>query len=187
MCCLILTAILGVTASSQAMTVWSLPLAEDKPRRACTNLCCSNEEAPFPPHPHITVSTSNCAFDEALFLQVLCDEDSEDDYTEADPVLDDLFFRRVKQTLHQTSTSPHHDRFLPRYWSPEEECRVRTIYLGSRRRPWYRKMQNLRSVGFFLLHYYAKQWGSKCDSFWDLLYLLLKLIQSKADTAVIFS
>lgn len=87
-----------------------------------------------------------CAFDEELFLRALCEEDSEDDDTEADPVLDDLYFRRVQQTLHQTSTNPDYDRFLPRYWTPEEEVRVRTIHLGSQRRPWYRKMQVLRSV-----------------------------------------
>lgn len=183
MCCLILTAILGVTASSQAMAVWSLPPAENKPRRACTNLCCSNEEAPFPPHPHVTVSTPDCAFDETLFLRALCDEDSEDDYTEADPVLDDFFFRRVKQPLHQTSNSPRHDRFLPRYWSPEEECRVRTIYLGSRRRPWYRKMQNLRSVGFP----YCTIMQSSEEASVTAFEIYFRKMPSKADAAVIFS
>lgn len=129
------------------------------------------------------MSTSDCAFDEALFLRALRDEDSEDDYAEADPVLDDFFFRRVKQTLHQTSTSPRHDRFLPRYWSPEEECRVRTIYLGSRRRPWYRKMQNLRSVGFP----YCTIMQSSEEVSVTAFEIYFKLIQSKADAAVIFS
>lgn len=95
------------------------------------------------------MSSPECAIDEELFLRALCEEDSEDDYTDADPVLDDLYFRRVQQTLHQTSNNPDYDRFLPRYWTPEEETRVRTIYLGSQRRPWYRKMQGLRSVGCF--------------------------------------
>ncbi|TKS70279.1 LIM domain only protein 7 [Collichthys lucidus] len=105
----------------------------------------SIEDTPFSPQPHLTVSPSECAFDEELFLQALCEEESEDDYPEADPVLDDLYLRRVQQSLHQTSTNPSHDRFLPRYWTPEEEVRVRTIYLGSQRRPWYRKMQGLRA------------------------------------------
>lgn len=168
MCCLILSAILGLTASSKAMTVWSRPPAEDKPRRACTNLCCSDEEA-------------DCAFDEALFLQALCDEDSEDDNTEADPVLDDLFFRRMKQTLHQTSTGPCHDRFLPRYWSPEEEQRVRTIYLGSRRRQWYRKMQNLRFVGFP----YCTIMQSSEEVSVTAFEIYFKLIWSKTDATVL--
>ncbi len=112
-------------------------------------LCCSIEDAPFSPQPHLTMSSPECAYDEELFMKALHEEDSEDDYTEADPVLDDLYFRRVQQTLHQTSVNTGYDRFLPRYWTPEEEVRVRTIYLGSQRRPWYHKMQGLRSVGYF--------------------------------------
>lgn len=138
--------------------VWSSPSAENKHSCGCTTLCCSIEDTPFSPQPNLTVSPSECAFDEELFLQALCEEESEDDYPEADPVLDDLYLRRVQQSLHQTSTNPSHDRFLPRYWTPEEEVRVRTIYLGSQRRPWYRKMQGLRSVCcFFLLLYDARQ------------------------------
>uniref|UniRef100_A0A8C4IG85 Calponin-homology (CH) domain-containing protein n=1 Tax=Dicentrarchus labrax TaxID=13489 RepID=A0A8C4IG85_DICLA len=123
--------------------------------RGCTSPLASIEDAPLSPQPHLAVSPSECAFDEEFFLQALCEEDSEDEYTEADPVLDDLYFRRVQQSLHQTSTNPTYDRFLPRYWTPEEEIRVRTIYLGSQRRPWYRKIQGLRSV--FLLLYDARQ------------------------------
>lgn len=122
----------------------------NKPRPGCAALCRSSEDAPFSPQPPLTPSPTECAFDEEFFLRALCEEDSEDEYAEADPVLDDLYLRRVQQTLHQTSTNPDTDRFLPQYWTPEEETRVRTIYLGSQRRPWYRKMQKgLRSVGCF--------------------------------------
>ncbi|XP_049909764.1 LIM domain only protein 7-like isoform X3 [Epinephelus moara] len=113
--------------------------------RGSTSPLSSIEDAPFSPQPHLTVCPPECVIDEELFLRALCEEDSEDDYTDADPVLDDLYFRRLQQTLHQTSNNPDYDRFLPRYWTPEEETRVRTIYLGSQRRPWYRKMQGLRS------------------------------------------
>ncbi|KAI3377558.1 hypothetical protein L3Q82_008726 [Scortum barcoo] len=107
--------------------------------------CASPLASPFSPQPHLTAPPAECAFDEELFLQALREEDSEEDYAEADPVIDDLYFRRLQQTLHQTSANPNYDRFLPRYWTPEEEIRVRTIYRGSQRRPWYRKMQGLRA------------------------------------------
>lgn len=139
----------GLTVVSKAMSLRSSLSAVNKHRRGCTTLCFSIEDAPFSPQPHLTVPPPECAFDEELFLQVLREEDSEEDYAEADPVLDDLYLRRVQQTLHQTCVNPNYDRFLPRYWTPEEEIRVRTIYLGSQRRPWYRKMQGLRSVGCF--------------------------------------
>ncbi|KAA8595806.1 hypothetical protein FQN60_011097 [Etheostoma spectabile] len=113
--------------------------------RDCASSLASIEDAPFSPQPHLTACSPECAIDEELFLRALCEDDSDDDYTDADPVLDDLYFRRVQQTLHQTSKNPNYDRFLPRYWTPEEETRVRTIYLGSQRRPWYRIMQGLRA------------------------------------------
>lgn len=78
------------------------------------------------------------------------EDELEDQHSEADPVHDDLYLRRLKQTLHQTSSNPSYDRFLPRYWTPEEEIHVRKIYLGSQKRPWYRKMLYQRFV-FILL------------------------------------
>ncbi|KAM7405999.1 hypothetical protein PAMP_000405 [Pampus punctatissimus] len=113
-------------------------------RRGCASPLASNEDALFSPQPHLTLSSHEWTLNEELFLQTLYEEDSEDDSTEADPVLDDLYARRVQQTLHQTSINPNYDRFLPQYWTPEEEIRVHRIYLGSQKRPWYRKMQSLR-------------------------------------------
>lgn len=160
MCCRITSEILGVTVLSEAMSVWSSsPPLENKHRHGSTTLCCSTQDAPFSPQPHLTVSPSDCTFNEELFLRALCEEDSDDD-TEADPVLDDLYLRRVQQTLHQTSTNPSYDRFLPRNWTPEEAVRVRTIYLGSQRRPWYRKLLGLRSVHCFL--FIVQVWKLSC-------------------------
>lgn len=107
-------------------------------------LCCRALGSPLSPSP----KTPESAINEERFLEARC-EDYSDDQTEADPILDDLYFRRVLQTLHQTSFNPNFDRFLPRYWTPEEETRVRRIYLGSQKRPWYRKMFGLRSVTYF--------------------------------------
>lgn len=133
---------------------------------------CSTADAPPSPQCHFTICSPECATEE-LFLQALCEEDSEDDYTEADPVLDDLHFRRMQQTLHQTSANLHYDRFLPQYWTPEEEVRVRRIYLGSQRRPWYHKMQRLRSVSFIIQSSVNKE-------------ICLKLIQNNGKIAVLY-
>ncbi|KAF3832764.1 hypothetical protein F7725_026429 [Dissostichus mawsoni] len=114
--------------------------------RGCAGPIASIEEDPLSPQPHLTTCPPISAIDEELFLSALCEEDSEDDYADADPVLDDLYFRRVQQTLHQTSNNPNYDRYLPKYWTPEEETSVQTIFLGSQRRPWYRKMLGLRCI-----------------------------------------
>ncbi|XP_056134806.1 LOW QUALITY PROTEIN: LIM domain only protein 7-like [Lampris incognitus] len=103
-------------------------------------LTSSNAGASIFPRPQLALIPTD-----ELLLRDLCEEDSEDDDKEADPVLDDLYARRVRQTLRQTSSNLHYDHFLPQYWTPEEEIRVRRIYLGSQRRPWYRKLQRLRS------------------------------------------
>ncbi|XP_008290865.1 LIM domain only protein 7-like [Stegastes partitus] len=118
-------------------------MAVNTHRREYTTLYCSSVDDPLSPQPLFTTPPSEHVIDEELFLRALWEEDSEDDDAEADPVRDDLYFRRVQQTLHQTSTNPSYDRFLPQYWTPEEETRVRRIYLGSQRRPWYHKMQSL--------------------------------------------
>lgn len=137
-------------SSFQLIYLWS-PSAVHKYRFGCITLYCSAVDVSPSPQSHFTICSPECATDEEFFLQALCEEDSEDDYADADPVVDDLYFRRVQLTLHQTSTNLHYDCFLPQYWTPEEEVRVRRIYLGSQRRPWYHKMLSLRSVYFFLL------------------------------------
>ncbi|KAM9860531.1 LIM domain only protein 7-like [Aulostomus maculatus] len=121
------------------------PLLRKKPGREESGWSSSMPFASSDDQPRFISSSPVWAVDEELSLRARYEEDSEDDYTEADPVLDDLYARRVQQTLHQTSINPNCDRFLPRYWTPEEEIRVHTIYLGSQRRPWYRKMQGLRT------------------------------------------
>ncbi|XP_051560275.1 LIM domain only protein 7-like [Myxocyprinus asiaticus] len=67
--------------------------------------------------------------------------DSDEDHGYADPVLDDLYARRVLLAEHQTSINADSDKFLPKYWTPEEDLQVKKIRLGSQRRPWYRKLQ----------------------------------------------
>ena len=105
-----------------------------------------------PPHTHTHSGSSSHADSsmaphvvERLFLRSYREEEEEEDSCEedeceADPVEDDLYTRRLRQHLHQTSSRRDHDRFLPRFWTPEEEVRVRRILRGSQRRPWYRRM-----------------------------------------------
>ncbi|XP_067297497.1 LIM domain only protein 7b [Pseudorasbora parva] len=71
--------------------------------------------------------------------------DSDEDRGYADPVLDDLYARRVLISEHQTSIKADSDKFMPKYWTPEEDLHVKNIRLGSQRRPWYKKMQGFRS------------------------------------------
>lgn len=80
---------------------------------------------------------------------------TEEGREDPDPVKDDLYARWVELALHQTSSNPGYNRFLPRYWTPEEEVHVRTIRLGSQRRPWYRKMYRFRSGSVPLLWHVA--------------------------------
>lgn len=76
-------------------------------------------------------------------------DDSEEDDDEtgyADPVHDDLYARKVGVTEAQSISTAHYDKFLPKFWTPEEDMHVQKIRLGSQRRPWYRKIQGFRSV-----------------------------------------
>ncbi|KAJ8404619.1 hypothetical protein AAFF_G00334820 [Aldrovandia affinis] len=68
------------------------------------------------------------------------EEDEDDEAGYADPVQDDLYSRKVGLSAPPPAREPY-DRFLPKFWTPEEDAHVRTIKLGSQRRPWYRKLQ----------------------------------------------
>lgn len=72
------------------------------------------------------------------------DSDSDSDSVGyADPVQDDLYLRKVGVSL---NVSELYDKFLPKFWTPEEDHHVQGVRVGSRRRPWYRKIQGFRSV-----------------------------------------
>lgn len=88
------------------------------------------------------------ALDEELLLRAWNEDSSDSDEGRgfADPVQDDLYARKVLQATHQTSVNTESEKFLPKYWTPEEDAHVRRINLGSQRRPWYKKMQGFRLV-----------------------------------------
>ncbi|XP_047670590.1 LIM domain only protein 7 isoform X1 [Tachysurus fulvidraco] len=88
-------------------------------------------------------------------------DDSEEDDDEtgyADPVHDDLYARKVGLTEAQSISTAHYDKFLPKFWTPEEDMHVQKIRLGSQRRPWYRKIQ-----GFSQKKSGSSSEDSECD------------------------
>uniref|UniRef100_A0A8C6WFU9 DUF4757 domain-containing protein n=1 Tax=Neogobius melanostomus TaxID=47308 RepID=A0A8C6WFU9_9GOBI len=77
--------------------------------------------------------------------------DSDDEVGHADPVQDDLYAR--KMGIKPQPPALTHDKFLPKFWTPEEDVHIQKIKLGSQRRPWYKKMQGLRCVRNVALKY----------------------------------
>ncbi|KAL7881778.1 hypothetical protein AOLI_G00086260 [Acnodon oligacanthus] len=73
-------------------------------------------------------------------------EEEDDEIGYADPIQDDLYIRKVGLMAQLSPTVPY-DKFLPKYWTPEEDLHVQKIKLGSQRRPWYRKIQGFSLHG----------------------------------------
>ncbi len=74
-------------------------------------------------------------------------EEEDDEFGYGDPLQDDLYARKVGLTPQPSVTVPF-DKFLPKFWTPEEDAHVKKIKLGSQCRPWYRKIQGFRSVQY---------------------------------------
>lgn len=72
-------------------------------------------------------------------------EDEDDEVGYADPVQDDLYTRKMG-VKPQPANNVSYNKFLPKFWTPEEDGHVQKIKLGSQRRPWYKKMQGFRCV-----------------------------------------
>ncbi|XP_075938080.1 LIM domain only protein 7-like [Anarhichas minor] len=95
---------------------------------------------------------------DSLFREIYDDsEDEDDEVGYADPVQDDLYSR--KMGVNPQPVAKVHDKFLPKFWTPEEDVHIQKIKLGSQRRPWYKKMQ-----GFS----YKKSGSSSDDSDCDV-------------------
>lgn len=73
------------------------------------------------------------------------EEDEDDEVGYADPVQDDVYARKMGLTTPPAANVPY-DKFLPKFWTPEEDIHIQKIKLGSQRRPWYKKMQGFRCV-----------------------------------------
>ncbi|KAF7668151.1 hypothetical protein LDENG_00030290 [Lucifuga dentata] len=76
-----------------------------------------------------------------LFREMYNDsEDEDDEVGYGDPIQDDLYARKVGVKA-QPAGSVSHNKFLPKFWTPEEDIHIQKIKMGSQRRPWYKKMQ----------------------------------------------
>ncbi|XP_050974408.1 LIM domain only protein 7 isoform X3 [Labeo rohita] len=96
------------------------------PRQTLTHLSSQSQAYRRP------ASAGVCIYDDS--------EEEDDEFGYADPVQDDLYSRKVGLTPQPSATVPF-DKFLPKFWTPEEDAHVKKIKLGSQRRPWYRKIQ----------------------------------------------
>lgn len=83
---------------------------------------------------------------DSLFREIYDDSgDDDDEEGYADPIQDDLYARKMG-IKPQPAGNVSHDKFLPKFWTPEEDVHIQKIKLGSQRRPWYKKMQGFRCV-----------------------------------------
>ncbi|XP_078118431.1 uncharacterized protein LOC144525457 [Sander vitreus] len=96
---------------------------------------------------------------DSLFREICDDsEDEDDDVGYADPIQDDLYSRKMGVKT-QPVAKVSYDKFLPKFWTPEEDVHIQKIKLGSQRRPWYKKMQGVS---------YKKSGSSSDDSDCDI-------------------
>lgn len=106
-----------------------------------------------PQHSSMRVDHRQAVSTDSLFREIYGDsEDEDDEVGYADPIQDDLYARKMG-VKHQPAATESHDKFLPKFWTPEEDIHIQKIKLGSQRRPWYKKMQGFRCVrGIKILH-----------------------------------
>ncbi|XP_073702171.1 LIM domain only protein 7 isoform X3 [Garra rufa] len=107
-------------------TTRSQVVVSNVPRQALTHLSSQSQAYRRP------ASAGVCIYDDS--------EEEDDEFGYADPVQDDLYTRKVGLTPQPSATVPF-DKYLPKFWTPEEDAHVKKIKLGSQRRPWYRKIQ----------------------------------------------
>ncbi|CAB1328283.1 unnamed protein product [Coregonus sp. 'balchen'] len=118
----------------------------DPPRQTVT--CLSSSSGPMTPMRSPQPQMGSVRVDhrhplptDSLLRQMYDDsEDEEDDVGYADPVQDDLYARKVGVSP-KPPVDVSYDRFLPKFWTPEEDAHMQKIKLGSQRRPWYKKIQ----------------------------------------------
>ncbi|KAM3862302.1 LIM domain only protein 7 [Diretmus argenteus] len=127
------------------------------PQQNVTSLSSSNSGAMRSPRQgYVRVDHRRPLSADSLFREMYDDsEDEDDEEGYADPIQDDLYARKVGLTAQ--SAVPY-DKFLPKFWTPEEDLHIQKIKLGSQRRPWYKKMQ-----GFSLKKLGSSSDDSDCD------------------------
>uniref|UniRef100_A0A669F6R6 Ubiquitin carboxyl-terminal hydrolase n=1 Tax=Oreochromis niloticus TaxID=8128 RepID=A0A669F6R6_ORENI len=128
----------------------SISFAEDE-----SSLTSRGEMQP-PRHGSVRVDHRRGVSTNSLFREIYDDsEDEDDEVGYADPVQDDLYARKMGIKPQPTS-SVSYDKFLPKFWTPEEDIHIQKIKLGSQRRPWYKKIQGFRCVrAYIYIHIYT--------------------------------
>uniref|UniRef100_A0A8C1GUZ3 Ubiquitin carboxyl-terminal hydrolase n=1 Tax=Cyprinus carpio TaxID=7962 RepID=A0A8C1GUZ3_CYPCA len=116
----------------------------DDNRRSWASPMYTEDDGTFTRTYRRPVSAGVCVYDDS--------EEEDDEFGYADPVQDDLYARKVGLTPQPSVTVPF-DKFLPKFWTPDEDAHVKKIKLGSQRRPWYRKIQGFRSVHPLMFRY----------------------------------
>ncbi|AWP13403.1 putative LIM domain only protein 7 [Scophthalmus maximus] len=100
----------------------------------------SGETQP-PRHGSVTVDHRRAVCTDSLFREIYDDsEDDDDEEGFADPVQDDLYARKMG-VKPEPAGNVSYDKFLPKFWTPDEDVHIQKIKMGSQRRPWYKKMQ----------------------------------------------
>ncbi|CAK6959148.1 Hypothetical predicted protein [Scomber scombrus] len=80
---------------------------------------------------------------DSLFREIYGDSEEEDDEVGyADPIQDDLYARKMG-IKPEPAGNETYNKFLPKFWTPEEDIHIQKIRLGSQKRPWYKRMQGL--------------------------------------------
>lgn len=99
-----------------------------------------------PKHGSLKVDHHRLVSTDSLFKEIYDDsEDEDDEVGYADPVQDDLYARKMGLKS-QPAGNESHGKFLPKFWTPDEDVHIQKIKLGSQKRPWYKKMQGFRCV-----------------------------------------
>ncbi|XP_051564311.1 LIM domain only protein 7 isoform X4 [Myxocyprinus asiaticus] len=117
-------------AAALPRSTWSQVAVTNMPWQTMTHL--SSQSQPLQRTYRRPVSTGVCIYDDS--------DEEDDEFGNADPVQDDLYARKVGLIPQPSATVPY-DKFLPKFWTPEEDAHVKKIKLGSQHRPWYRKIQ----------------------------------------------
>lgn len=122
----------------------------------------SGGETKPPEHSH---HRRRAVSDDSLFREIYGDsEDEDDEVGYADPVQDDLYARKIG-VKPQPAGHETHDKFLPKFWTPEEDIHIQKIKLGSQRRPWYKKMQGFRCVRTHMFNHKLHVIPASCTAF----------------------
>nr|XP_043905650.1 LIM domain only protein 7 isoform X11 [Solea senegalensis] len=96
-----------------------------------------------PQHGSVKMDQRGAVCTDSLFKEIYDDSDDDDDEVGyADPVQDDLYSRKMG-VKPEPAANISYDKFLPKFWTPEEDDHIQKIKMGSQRRPWYKKMQGL--------------------------------------------